>query len=140
ANPTKDAVLENSGFLSGIKMTEAIGLAIDKIEELGIGKKKINYRMRDAAFSRQRYWGEPFPIAWKEGIATPLGEDELPLELPHVESYRPGPEGGGPLANIDTWTERGLETNTMPGYAGSSWYFLRFMDPANDRAFCDRKV
>ncbi|HJW17208.1 MAG TPA: class I tRNA ligase family protein, partial [Flavisolibacter sp.] len=84
-------------------------------------------------------WGEPFPIKWIDGIAYPLEESELPLELPFVESYKPGPEGQGPLANIPEWTNRHLETNTMPGYAGSSWYFLRYMDPHNDQAFCDKK-
>ncbi|WP_235921031.1 leucine--tRNA ligase [Foetidibacter luteolus] len=287
ANPTKDAKLTNSDFLDGIVMRDAISIVNKKIEELGIGKAKVNYRMRDAAFSRQRYWGEPFPIAWKNGIAYPLDESELPLELPKVDSYSPGPEGEGPLANIKDWVlipdpspqvekgavgaanvpkyrvaspvqyenakanrkghteaehalwevlrdsklgvkfrrqhpidayiadfvalqqklivevdggyheneeqklyddnrtkvleeigfrvirfsndevlenvfavrdkikseltkptpsplvERGQgvrETNTMPGYAGSSWYFLRYMDPHNDAAFCDRKV
>src|SRR5690606_5930118 len=104
----------------------------------GIGRRKTNYRIRDAAFSRQRYWGEPFPIKWEGPVAVPLSEDELPLELPHVDSYSPGPEGEGPLANIRSWVERGLETNTMPGYAGSSWYFLRYMDPHNDKEFCSR--
>ena len=87
---------------------------------MGIGKRKVNYKMRDAAFSRQRYWGEPFPIKWKDGIAYPLDESELPLELPHVDNYKPGPDGEGPLANIPEWTARNLETNTMPGYAGTS--------------------
>ena len=95
--------------------------------------------MRDAAFSRQRYWGEPFPINWMDGMAIPLNESELPLDLPYVESYKPGPEGEGPLANIPEWTSRHLETNTMPGYAGSSWYFLRYMDPHNDEFFCNKK-
>lgn len=140
ANPTKDAVLENSGFLNGIPMRKAIDIVGDKIEEMGIGKRKTNFRMRDAAFSRQRYWGEPFPIKWIDGIAYPLDESELPLELPHVDSYKPGPDGEGPLANIDSWTAAHLETNTMPGYAGSSWYFLRYMDPHNNTAFCDRKA
>jgi len=139
ANPTKDAVLENSDFLDGMVMKDAIGLTIQKIEELGIGQRKVNYKMRDAAFSRQRYWGEPFPITWKNGIAYPLDEKQLPLELPYVESYKPGPEGEGPLANIPGWTAKDLETNTMPGYAGSSWYFLRYMDPDNEKEFCDRK-
>ncbi|HYK55686.1 MAG TPA: leucine--tRNA ligase, partial [Flavisolibacter sp.] len=107
--------------------------------ELGIGKRKVNYKIRDAAFSRQRYWGEPFPIKWIDGVAYPLDENELPLELPHVESYKPGPEGEGPLANIPEWTSQQLETNTMPGYAGSSWYFLRYMDPHNETTFCDKK-
>ncbi len=140
ANPTNDAILENSGFLNGVLMRDAVEVVIGKIEELGIGVRKTNYKMRDAAFSRQRYWGEPFPIVWKNGIAYPLDEKELPLELPHVDSYKPGPEGEGPLANITEWTDRALETNTMPGYAGSSWYFLRYMDPQNDKEFCSRKA
>ncbi len=140
ANPTKEAVLQNSGFLDGLVMKEAIEVAIKAIEEKGIGIRKKNYKIRDAAFSRQRYWGEPFPIKWIDGIAYPLDEKELPLELPHVDSYKPGPEGEGPLANIAAWTDRHLETNTMPGYAGSSWYFLRYMDPQNDTEFCSRKA
>lgn len=140
ANPTKDAKLENSEFLNGVVMREAIGIVNAKLEEMGIGKKKVNYKMRDAAFSRQRYWGEPFPIQWKNGVAVPLIESELPLLLPEVESYSPGPEGEGPLANIPEWVAKELETNTMPGYAGSSWYFLRYMDPHNNDTFCDRKV
>ncbi|MBS1936044.1 MAG: class I tRNA ligase family protein, partial [Bacteroidetes bacterium] len=136
ANPTKDAVLENSGFLNGMVMRDAIDIVITKLEELGIGKRKVNYKMRDAAFSRQRYWGEPFPIVWDNGIAYPLPENELPLLLPEVKTYSPGPEGEGPLANIPAWTEKKLETNTMPGYAGSSWYFLRYMDPFNEKEFC----
>jgi leucyl-tRNA synthetase len=139
ANPTKDAVLEQSGFLDGLLMRDAIQVAIEKIESMGIGVRKVNYKMRDAAFSRQRYWGEPFPIQWKEGVAIPLSEDKLPLTLPHVDSYSPGPEGEGPLANIPEWTSRALETNTMPGYAGSSWYFLRYMDPHNEKAFCSKE-
>ena len=143
ANPTKEAVLENSDFLNGLLMKDAIGIAISKIEEIGIGKRKVNFKMRDAGFSRQRYWGEPFPIIWEKGIAKPLQENELPLQLPHVEKYGPGPEGEGPLANITEWinTPKGKrETSTMPGYAGSSWYFLRYMDPGNATAFCSRKA
>jgi len=140
ANPTKDAVLEQSGFLDGLLMKDAIPVAIQRIEEAGIGKRKVNYRMRDAGFSRQRYWGEPFPITWNDGIAAPFDENNLPLELPFVETYGPGPEGEGPLANIPEWVHAKRETSTMPGYAGSSWYFLRYMDPANQEIFCDRKV
>ncbi len=140
ANPTKEAILQNSDFLDGIVMKDAIVIVINKLEEKGIGTRKINYRMRDAAFSRQRYWGEPFPITWEDGIATPLDEKDLPLELPHVEKYGPGPEGEGPLANVASWTARHLETNTMPGYAGSSWYFLRYMDPHNEEVFCSRQA
>ncbi|MBS1664664.1 MAG: leucine--tRNA ligase [Bacteroidetes bacterium] len=140
ANPTKDAVLENSDFLDGLVMKDAIVIAIRRLEEKGIGIRKVNFRMRDAAFSRQRYWGEPFPIVWENGIATPLDIKNLPLELPHVEKYGPGPEGEGPLSNVPAWTARHLETNTMPGYAGSSWYFLRYMDPHNQEEFCSRKA
>jgi len=103
ANPTKEATLQNSGFLNGLLMKDAIGIANNKIEALGLGKRQINYRMRDAGFSRQRYWGEPFPIIWSDGIAIPLDAEELPLELPHVDKYGPGPEGEGPLANIEDW-------------------------------------
>lgn len=138
ANPTKDAILNNSEFLDGTVMRDAIDVVIDKLEAMGIGKRKVNFKMRDAAFSRQRYWGEPFPVKWIDGVAYPLEESELPLELPYVESYKPGPEGEGPLANIPAWTSQHLETNTMPGYAGSSWYFLRYMDPHNDQVFCDK--
>ncbi len=137
ANPTKDAILENSGFLDGLVMREALEIAINKIEELGIGKRKVNYKMRDAAFSRQRYWGEPFPITWEDGIAKEW-TGELPLVLPEVEKYGPGPDGQGPLANIPEWVAQELETNTMPGYAGSSWYFLRYMDNKNEKEFCSR--
>lgn len=140
ANPTKDAILQNSGFLNGLVMKDAIEAVIGEVEKRGIGVRKTNYKMRDAAFSRQRYWGEPFPIKWIDGVAYPLDEKELPLQLPHVDSYKPGPEGEGPLANIPAWTSQHLETNTMPGYAGSSWYFLRYMDPHNKEAFCDRKA
>ena len=140
ANPTKDGVLSNSDFLNGMIQKEAIAVVIEKLEAMGIGKKKVNFRMRDAAFSRQRYWGEPFPIQWKNGIAYPLSESELPLLLPTVENYGPGPDGEGPLANIEDWKANHFETNTMPGFAGSSWYFLRYMDPHNTTEFCDRKV
>jgi leucyl-tRNA synthetase len=152
ANPTKDAVLENSGFLTGLLMKDAIAVGINKIEGLGIGKRKVNYRMRDAGFSRQRYWGEPFPIIWSDarlndtggqGIAIPLDEKELPLELPFVEKYGPGKNGEGPLSNLPDWVntiDGKRETSTMPGYAGSSWYFLRYMDPHNNETFADRKA
>lgn len=140
ANATKDAVLSNSGFLDGVAMREAMEIVINEIEKRGIGKRKVNYRMRDAAFSRQRYWGEPFPVKWINGVAHALDESELPLTLPEVDSYSPGPEGEGPLANIPEWTSQNLETNTMPGYAGSSWYFLRYMDPQNNQEFAGRKA
>lgn len=141
ANPTKDAVLSNSGFLNGMLMRDAIEVVINRLEEQAIGKRKVNYKMRDAAFSRQRYWGEPFPIVWKDGVAVPLAENQLPLELPDLQDLHPGPGGEGPLANLEDWKhyDGGIrEVNTMPGYAGSSWYFLRYMDPHNDSEFCNR--
>ncbi|HYC39299.1 MAG TPA: leucine--tRNA ligase [Chitinophagaceae bacterium] len=143
ANPTLDAVLHNSGFLNGLLMRDAVEVVIRKLEETGYGKRKVNYRMRDAAFSRQRYWGEPFPIVWKDGLAVPLEESELPVLLPALSDIRPGPDGEGPLSNLEEWKHyRGgiREVNTMPGYAGSSWYFLRYMDPHNDDSFCERKI
>ena len=144
ADPTKDAILTNSGFLNGMVMKDAIPVVLQKIEEMGIGKRKVNYKMRDAGFSRQRYWGEPFPIIYKNGIAYAVDEKELPVKLPHVENYKSGPEAQGPLANLHEWVDLGdgvkRETNTMPGYAGSSWYFLRYMDPHNDETFADKKV
>jgi leucyl-tRNA synthetase len=144
ANATKEATLTNSDFLNGMLMKDAIGVVIDKLEERGIGKRKVNYKMRDAGFSRQRYWGEPFPIVYKNGIPYPVDEKELPVELPHVENYKPGPEGEGPLANIPEWVNlpdgSKRETNTMPGYAGSSWYFLRYADPHNDKEFASKKA
>ncbi len=149
ANPTKDALLENSGRFSGMPMRDAAAAIIALAEQEGFGIHRINYKMRDAGFSRQRYWGEPFPIVWQQQIAHPLQKDELPLTLPHVDTYGPGKEGEGPLANITEWiniAEDGKqpagrrESSTMPGYAGSSWYFLRFMDPHNNTSFCDRSV
>ena len=143
ANPTKEATLQNSDFLNGLVMRDAIAIANDKIEAMVIGKRKVNFRMRDAGFSRQRYWGEPFPIVWQDGVALALTEKDLPLELPHVAKYGPGSEGEGPLANITEWVntpEGKRETSTMPGYAGSSWYFLRYMDPTNKEEFVSRKA
>ncbi|PWT78916.1 MAG: leucine--tRNA ligase [Bacteroidetes bacterium] len=144
ANPTKDAILENSDFLNGMVMRSAIDVVIERIESMRIGVRKVNYKMRDAAFSRQRYWGEPFPIVWKDDIAYPLDEKELPLELPQVDVYKAGSEGEGPLANIHNWISPGnglkRESSTMPGYAGSSWYFLRYMNPDNEKEFCSRKA
>ncbi|MCX6263775.1 MAG: class I tRNA ligase family protein [Bacteroidetes bacterium] len=140
ANATKDAVLQESDFLNGIVMRDAIPLVLQKITTMGIGRKKVNYKMRDASFSRQRYWGEPFPIRWDNGIARPLDAAQLPLLLPQVETYQPGPDGEGPLANIPEWVNEQYETNTMPGYAGSSWYFLRYMDPHNRETFCSREA
>ena len=143
ANATKEAILENSGFINGMRMKDAIDVVINKLEELGIGERKVNYKMHDAAFSRQRYWGEPFPVIWKDGVAYPLDESELPVELPQLDDLKPGPDGEGPLSNLPEWKnyKGGIrEVNTMPGYAGSSWYFLRYMDPQNEKEFCSRKA
>ena len=143
ANATKDALLENSDFLNGMVMRDAATVVIDRLESMGIGTRKVNYKMRDAAFSRQRYWGEPFPVIWKDGMVIPLSEEELPVVLPHLDDLKPGPDGEGPLSNLEEWKAyRGgtREVNTMPGYAGSSWYFLRYMDPHNDKEFCSRSV
>ena len=123
ANATKEATLSNSGFLNGIKMKDAIEIVLKKIEEKGIGRKKVNYKMRDAGFSRQRYWGEPFPIIYHNGVAYALDEKDLPVELPYVENYKPGPEGEGPLANITDWVNldandvqlQNLYSNLTPG-------------------------
>jgi leucyl-tRNA synthetase len=122
ANATKDAILENSGFINGMVMRDAADVVISKLEEMGLGKRRVNYKMRDAAFSRQRYWGEPFPIVWDDGIARPLEDAELPVVLPELKDLRPGPGGEGPLGNLPEWKDyRGgvREVNTMPGYAGS---------------------
>ena len=138
----KEGIMCNSGFLSGKSVKEAIPAAIDEVERLGIGRRKINYRLRDAIFSRQRYWGEPFPIYYKDGIATPVPEDELPLQLPEVDKFLPTEDGEPPLARAENWTYNGypLEKSTMPGFAGSSAYYLRYMDPANDNALVDKDV
>ncbi|MES2477804.1 MAG: leucine--tRNA ligase [Bacteroidota bacterium] len=134
----KDFTLVNSDFINGLSPKDAAARVIERMLEEGFGEAKVNFKMRDAAFSRQRYWGEPFPIKWENGIAYPLSENDLPLELPHVDKYGPGPDGEGPLANIEDWKANHYETNTMPGYAGSSWYFLRYMDPNNEHTFADR--
>ena len=132
----KDGIMCNSGFLDGMTVKEAIEAAKDYVEAHGLGRRKVNYRLRDAIFSRQRYWGEPFPIYYKDGIPTPLPESELPLRLPEIDSYKPSSDGEPPLARAKDWTYKGypLEKNTMPGFAGSSAYYLRYMDPHNDEA------
>jgi len=143
ANPTKDAILENSGFLNGMLMKDTIEVVIKAIEEKNIGVRKVNYKMRDAGFSRQRYWGEPFPILWRDGVPVAMDEKELPLLLPHMDEVKPGKGGEGPLSNLTDWVntpDGQRETSTMPGYAGSSWYFLRYMDPGNEKEFCSRQA
>ncbi len=138
----KEGIMCNSGFLSGMSVKEAIPAAIDEVERLGIGRRKINYRLRDAIFSRQRYWGEPFPIYFKEGIATPIPEEELPLRLPEVDKFLPTEQGEPPLARAENWNYKGypIEKSTMPGFAGSSAYYLRYMDPSNKSALVSREA
>ena len=143
----------NSGFVSGMKVKEAMAAVIDKIEEMGIGHRTVNFRLRDAIFSRQRYWGEPFPVYYKNGIACTIPEECLPLELPEVSEFKPTATGEPPLghaekwawdtktnsvvnvSNIDNKTVFPLELSTMPGFAGSSGYYLRYMDPRNDKEY-----
>ncbi|MBS1684861.1 MAG: leucine--tRNA ligase [Bacteroidetes bacterium] len=132
----------NSDFLNGMEVKDAIKAMLEKVEELGIGKRQVNYRQRDAGYSRQRYWGEPFPIVYKGDLPYPLPVSELPVVLPDVTSYKPSGDGRSPLANATEWvtTPQGQrETDTMPGYAGSSWYFLRYMDPKNPDAFAAKE-
>ena len=137
-NADKLGKMINSDFLNGLEVKAAIPLAIKYLEDKGRGNLKVNYKLRDANFSRQRYWGEPFPIAYdQEGIAHQLPEEELPLELPQMEDIKPI-NGKAPLSKVQDWKYKGMpiDTDTMPGNAGSSWYFLRYMDPNNSNEFC----
>jgi len=147
----KDGKLINSGFLDGLYgekiygegTGEATWATIEKAEELGVGKRKVNYKMRDAVFSRQRYWGEPVPVYFKEGIPHLLSEDELPHELPKIDEYRPTETGEPPLGRAKDWQYNGkylYELTTMPGWAGSSWYFLRYMDANNEEEFVSKEA
>ncbi len=138
----KEGIMCNSGFLNGMTVKEAIPAAIDYVEKHGIGHRKVNYRLRDAIFSRQRYWGEPFPMYFKDGIATPMTLEDLPLQLPEVDKYLPTESGEPPLGRAADWTYGGypIELSTMPGFAGSSAYYLRYMDPHNDEALVSREA
>ncbi len=138
----KEGIMCNSGFLDGMTVKEAIPAAIDYVEKHGIGRRKVNYRLRDAIFSRQRYWGEPFPMYFKDGIATPMSLEDLPLELPEVDKFLPTESGEPPLGRAKDWTYEGypIELSTMPGFAGSSAYYLRYMDPHNTQALVSREA
>ena len=138
----KEGIMCNSGFLNGMTVKEAIPAAIDYVEQHGIGRRKINYRLRDAIFSRQRYWGEPFPMYFKDGIATAMDLENLPLELPEVDKFLPTESGEPPLGRAADWTYDGypIELSTMPGFAGSSAYYLRYMDPHNNNALVGREA
>jgi len=133
----KEGIMINSGFLNGMTVKQAIPAAIDEVEKRGLGYRKINFRLRDAIFSRQRYWGEPFPVYYRDAMPYTLNEEELPLELPEVDKFLPTESGEPPLGRAKNWhTKEGypLELNTMPGFAGSSAYYLRYMDPTNNDA------
>lgn len=135
----------NSDFLNGLEVKDAIQEMFSRIEKMGIGSKKINYKLRDANYSRQRYWGEPFPIAYdRDGVAHALDMSQLPLELPELENFQPTSGGKSPVARAEDWVAQilgmELETDTMPGFAGSSWYFLRYMDARNDQAFASEEA
>ena len=139
----KEGVLVNSEFLNGLTVKQAILRMIEELEKLGIGKGKTNYRLRDAIFSRQRYWGEPFPIYYKDGMPYAMDVKHLPLELPAIDAYKPTETGEPPLARAKNWvTEEGypIETNTMPGFAGSSGYYLRYMDPHNENEYFSKEA
>ena len=139
----KDGILVNSEFINGMNVKEAVSAVIRKVEEMKIGKGTVNFRLRDAIFSRQRYWGEPFPVYYKNGIAYVLDESELPLLLPDVDKYLPTETGEPPLARAKNWkTKEGYpyETSTMPGFAGSSGYYLRYMDPNNDNEYFSKEA
>ncbi len=133
----KEGIMMNSGFLNGLTVKEAIAKAKEYISEKGLGRVKVNFRLRDAIFSRQRYWGEPFPVYYKEGMPYMLDESKLPLELPEIDKFLPTEKGEPPLGRAKNWETEDhfpLELNTMPGFAGSSAYYLRYMDPKNDKA------
>lgn len=139
----KEGRMINSGLITGMEVGDAIAKMLDEIESRGLGRRQVNYRLRDAIFSRQRYWGEPFPIYYKDGTAYPLGEDRLPLELPEIDNFKPTAAGEPPLARAKGWhTPEGYpyETGTMPGFAGSSAYYLRYMDPHNGKALVGREA
>jgi leucyl-tRNA synthetase len=139
----KEGKIINSDFLNGLEVKDAIKAGIKRAEELGVGKARINYRMRDAVFGRQRYWGEPVPVFYQDGIPALLEESELPLVLPEVDAYLPTETGEPPLGRAQGWKYRGefeYELSTMPGWAGSSWYWYRYMDPKNEDAFASREA
>ena len=132
----------NSDFLNGLVWNEAIEKALQKVESLGIGTRKINYRLRDAIFGRQRYWGEPFPVYYKDGLPKLIEEKDLPITLPEINEYKPTESGEPPLARAKNWNykDNSFELTTMPGWAGSSWYWFRYMDPKNENEFASKEA
>jgi leucyl-tRNA synthetase len=143
AYEAKEGTLVNSDFLNGLAVKDAGKKIIEKIEAGNFGERRINYRLRDAVFGRQRYWGEPIPIYYKKGIPYPLQENELPLVLPEIDKFLPTESGEPPLARAENWkykNEFEYEHTTMPGWAGSSWYFMRYMDPLNANSFASNEA
>lgn len=144
AHDSKDGIMVNSDFLDGMVAKDAIGAMVDRLVEMGIGEREITYRQRDVIWSRQRYWGEPTPIVYKDGMATAMDEADLPLVLPEIDEYKPSPTGEPPLSRAASWrtTPDGdvRDLNTMPGLAGSSWYFLRYPDAENAEEFASKEV
>lgn len=141
ADPTKEGRYVNSGFINGLTYQEAMPRLIDWLQDKGLGQAKVQYKLRNAVFSRQRYWGEPVPVYWKDGVPCLIEENELPLLLPQVDKYLPTETGEPPLGRAEGWKYRGqyeYELSTMPGWAGSSWYFYRYMDPENAQAFAGK--
>lgn len=141
ADPNKDGKYINSGFINGMNYQEAVPALINKLEELKLGKAKVNFRMRDAIFGRQRYWGEPVPVYFKNGLPYLIKEEELPLLLPEVDKYLPTESGEPPLGRAENWKYQDqyeYELSTMPGWAGSSWYWFRYMDPKNQHDFVSK--
>lgn len=138
----KEGKMINSGFLNGLEVKDAIAQMKEYITNTGIGRVKVNYRLRDAIFSRQRYWGEPFPVYYKDGMPYMVDEKDLPITLPEVSDFKPTQDGRPPLGNAKDWTYKGypLELNTMPGFAGSSAYYLRYMDNHNSQALVDKDI
>lgn len=139
----KEGIVINSGILNGLEVKEAIRTINENIEKQGLGRCKVNFRLRDAIFSRQRYWGEPFPVYYKDGLPYAIDEDKLPLELPEVDAYLPTEQGEPPLGRAKSWhTAEGYpyELSTMPGFAGSSAYYLRYMDPKNDKELVSKEA
>jgi leucyl-tRNA synthetase len=139
----REGTLVNSDFLNGLDVSEAIQRTNQEIQKRGIGVRKVNFRMRDAIFSRQRYWGEPFPVYFRDGMPYPLPEENLPLLLPEVDAYLPTEKGEPPLGRAKNWTTKDgypLELSTMPGFAGSSAYYLRYMDPHNGEALVSKEA
>lgn len=142
ADPTKDGKIINSDFLNGLSPSEAMEKGIEEVGKRNIGQRKVNFKLRDAIFGRQRYWGEPIPVFYEEGIPKLIEDENLPVKLPSVDEYLPTEDGDPPLGRAKEWNHHGnpYELSTMPGWAGSSWYFFRYMDSTNENEFCGEEA